>query len=122
MIALLVEDEPLTAMLADGILRDLGYVVLEARTKGAADKLLMEEGGFTLLFTDVELADGSSGVELAFEVAETRPDVLIVVTSGSQRPSRLPNGAQFMPKRYTDLHLRDVVATASRRRQTTKSR
>lgn len=34
MIALLIEDEPLIAMLAGGILRDLDYPVFEARTKG----------------------------------------------------------------------------------------
>ncbi|MGQ2906287.1 MAG: response regulator [Neoaquamicrobium sediminum] len=109
MVALLVEDEPLTAMLAAGILRDIGYVVFEARTMGEADKLLLQGSRFNLLFTDIELADGSSGVELAFKVAESQPDIHIIVTSGRQRPAILPDKADFMAKPYTDRNLREMA-------------
>jgi CheY-like chemotaxis protein len=101
LIALLVEDEPLIAMLADGILRDLGYMVFEARTRGEALAVLADEDSVTLLFTDVQLADGSSGVELSHEVANDRPDIRIVVTSGRTLPAALPVGAKFVPKPYT---------------------
>lgn len=108
MVALLVEDEPLTAMLAAGILRDIGYVVFEARTKGEADRLL-EESEFNLLFTDIELADGSSGVELAFDVAESQPDIHILVTSGRPRPAILPDKADFIAKPYSVRNLREMA-------------
>lgn len=110
MVALLVEDEPLIAMLAGSILRDLGYVVHEARTKGEADQLLLEESGFSLLFTDIELADGSSGVDLAMEVAKSHPAIRIVVTSGRNKPAVLPDGAQFVPKPYTERQLSNAFA------------
>lgn len=45
MIALLVEDEPLIAMLAGSILRDLGYAFFEARTKGEAMSILSKDTG-----------------------------------------------------------------------------
>ena len=47
MIALPVEDEPLIAMLAGGIFRDLDYPVFEARTKGEPFRLrdLLRERG-----------------------------------------------------------------------------
>jgi CheY-like chemotaxis protein len=105
MIALVVEDEPLTAMLAASLLRDFGYKVFEARTVGEALSVLEKEQGFTLLFSDIELADGSSGVDLATEVAEAHPDIRIVVTSGRSRPATLPNGAQFVPKPYSEQQL-----------------
>ena len=105
MIALLVEDEPLIAMLAGSILRDFGYTVFEARTRGEAMSILSTEHGITLLFTDIELADGSSGVDLAGEVARLHPNIRIVVTSGRHRPAVLPDGAQFVPKPYTECHL-----------------
>ena len=105
MIALLVEDEPLTAMLAGSILRDFGYTVFEARTKTEAIRYLSTKPGFTLLFTDIELADGSSGADLAHEVARLHPKIRIVVTSGRQQAAVLPDGAQFVSKPYTERHL-----------------
>lgn len=109
MIALLVEDEPLIAMLANGILLDLGYIVFEARTKGEALTVLANEHGVTLLFTDVQLADGSSGVDLSNEVANDRPDIRIVVTSGRTLPAVLPEGARFVPKPYTAHQLATAI-------------
>lgn len=109
MVALLVEDEPLTAMLAAGILRDIGYVVFEARTKEEADKLLLGEIEYNLLLTDVELADGSSGAELAFEVARSQPDIHILVTSGRPRPAILPDKADFLSKPYSERSLREMA-------------
>lgn len=105
MIALLVEDEPLVAMLAESILRDLGYIVFEARTMTEALAVLSKEQGIALLVTDIELADGSSGVELAGEVVRLHPDIRIVVTSGRHHHAVLPEGAQFVPKPYTANHL-----------------
>jgi DNA-binding NtrC family response regulator len=80
--ALVVEDEPLIAMLAREMLTDFGYTVFEARTAGDALGILSLEDGITLLFTDIDLADGSSGVDLAKEIARIRPEISIVVTSG----------------------------------------
>lgn len=109
MIALLVEDEPLIAMLGLSILKDMGYDVFEARTKDEALSVLSHEAGITLLFTDVQLADGSSGADLAHVVAADRPDVHIVVTSGHKRPAVLPDGTAFLPKPYTVSQLASVV-------------
>jgi CheY-like chemotaxis protein len=105
LIALLVEDEPLIAMLACGILRELGYTVFEASTKGEALLVLANEAGVTLLFTDVQLADGSSGIDLSHKVANDWPHIRIVVTSGRMLPTVLPDGAKFVPKPYTARQL-----------------
>ena len=109
MIALLVEDEPLVAMIGLSILKDMGYAVFEARTRDEALSVLSHEAGITLLFTDVQLADGSSGAALAHDVAKDRPDIRIVVTSGRKRPAVLPDGTAFLPKPYTDSQLVSVV-------------
>jgi two-component system, response regulator PdtaR len=105
LIALLVEDEPLIAMHAAGILHDLGYMVFEARTKGEALTILANEDSVTLLFTDVQLADGSSGLDLSHQVAKDRPEIRIVVTSGRTVPTHLPGNAIFVSKPYTSDHL-----------------
>lgn len=110
MIALVVEDEPLIAMLAAGIMKDFGYTVFEARTKSEALAVLSKGCGITLLFTDIELADGSSGLDLATEVSKTQSAINIVVTSGRRKPAVLPDGAQFVPKPYTEDHLAAAFA------------
>lgn len=102
MTALLVEDEPLIAWLAIGILQDLGYIVFEARTKHEALAVLGREAGIALLFTDEQLADGSLGSELARQVSNDHPDIRIVITSGCKRPESMPDGAVFVPKPYTE--------------------
>ncbi len=105
LIALLVEGEPLTAMLTAGILRDFGYVVLQARTKSEAMAVIAREKNVAVLFTDVDLADGSSGTDLSYQVALQNPNTRIVVTSDRGRPDTLPRGARFVPKPYTDTQL-----------------
>lgn len=108
-IALLVEDEPLIAMDGCEIMQDLGFEVLEARTESEALAVLGVESRVTLLFTDIDLADGSSGLDLAHEFARLRPGVPIIVTSGRFRPIALPAGARFLPKPYSDSDLAAAI-------------
>jgi CheY-like chemotaxis protein len=107
--ALVVEDEPLIAMVACDMLQDLGYTVFEATTRSEAAAILAETRGVTLLFTDIELADGSSGVDLAREVARGYPEIRIVITSGRTGPNAIPDGARFIPKPYAQQHLASAL-------------
>ncbi len=100
-IALVVEDEPLIAMLACDLLQELGYIVFEARTCREAMVLLATVEGISLVFTDVDLADGSSGAELAVVVKHAFPSAHIVVTSGRVKPPTLLDSISFIPKPYT---------------------
>ncbi|GAK72606.1 putative two-component response regulator [Agrobacterium rubi TR3 = NBRC 13261] len=109
-IALVVEDEPLIAMLACDLLSDLGYIVFEARTSKEAMEVLTDVEGILILFTDVDLADGSSGVDLAVLAKQQFPTVRIVVTSGRVKPATLPDSVPFIPKPYS----RECLTTALR--------
>jgi len=108
-VALLVEDEPMIAMMASDILTDMGYTVFEADTRDDALSLLAVEQGFTLLFTDIDLADGSSGVDVAVVFARMNPGMPIVATSGHNRPAGLPDGVKFVPKPYTHGDLENAL-------------
>ncbi|MBW8284023.1 MAG: response regulator [Rhizobium sp.] len=99
--ALVVEDEPLIAMLACDMLHDMGHIVLEARTCKEAMALMETVDGISLVFTDVDLADGSSGAGLAVLVRHQFPTVRIVVTSGRVKPLMLPDSVPFISKPYT---------------------
>lgn len=108
-IALLVEDEPLIALDGCEIMEDLGFEVLEARTELEALAILGVESRITLLFTDIDLADGSSGMDLAREFARLRPGVPIIITSGRVRPSALPASARFLLKPYSDYEVAAAI-------------
>ncbi len=119
-IVLLVEDEPLIAMIGCEMMEDLGFEVVEARTEMEALAVLGVEKDVVLLFTDIDLADGSSGIELAREFARLRPGVPIIITSGRFRPNALPAGARFLPKPYSDYDLAAAIlpdTDMSRRRR-----
>ena len=64
------------------ILGELGYNVLQAHDGPAALRDLEEFGDIDLLFTDVVLPGGMTGVDLAREVARRRPQVKVLLTTG----------------------------------------
>ncbi|KAF0246391.1 MAG: PAS/PAC sensor hybrid histidine [Planctomycetota bacterium] len=107
---LVVEDEPRVRALAVRVLREIGYTVLEAEDPAHAIRLAeTDKREIHLLFTDV-LLPGLSGPEIARRFTTARPRSRVLFTSGhfdSAVPgSRLPEGASFLPKPFTD----DVLA------------
>ncbi len=64
-----------------------------------------------LLFTDIELPGGMDGLGLAEEVHGVRPDVELIVTSGTSdiADSDLPDHGTFLSKPYRTEHLQNVV-------------
>lgn len=79
---LVVEDQLKVRRLARRILTRLGYCVLDAGDGNAALALLAETLDIDLLFTDIVLPGGMSGIELA-EAAQARyPELRVLYTSG----------------------------------------
>src|SRR5437588_12438630 len=79
---LFVEDEPLIRMDMAEFLRECGYRVHEASTAVEAIEALRAKYLVDLVFTDINLPDGVSGLELADWVEHNRPEVGVVVTTG----------------------------------------
>jgi PAS domain S-box-containing protein len=79
---LVVEDDDRVRRLTSARLKTLGYRVLEAANGAAALKLLDEVGDIDLVFTDLVMPGGMSGLDLARRVREARPDARIILTSG----------------------------------------
>jgi CheY-like chemotaxis protein len=77
-----VEDERDLRTYTTEALRDLGYRVLEAADATAALEILEQHPEVELLFTDVVLAGGMNGRALADEVAQRRPGLPILFTTG----------------------------------------
>lgn len=99
---LLVEDDPIVLDSTACLLTDGGC---DVRCACSADEALacLEEGPApAVLVTDIGLASGPSGLELARTVAERWPGVKLLIVSGEQRPAReeYPERALFFTKPY----------------------
>jgi PAS domain S-box-containing protein len=79
---LVVEDEPSVRQFVCSRLASLGYKVKAVATGLEALKVLDRDKGYDLLFTDVMLPQGMSGVELAERAREVSPRLKVLLTSG----------------------------------------
>jgi CheY-like chemotaxis protein len=79
---LAVEDNPLVRRSTVRRLEALGFKVIEAESGLAAVKLLEDGSAVDLVFSDVVMPGGMSGLDLAQWIRETRPALKIVLTSG----------------------------------------
>jgi DNA-directed RNA polymerase specialized sigma24 family protein/CheY-like chemotaxis protein len=91
---LIIEDEPLTAAHLEALVTSLGHDVTGvARTHGAALKLAHDRKP-DLILSDIQLADGSSGVEAVNEILGEFEAPVIFVTG---HPEMLLTGAKPEP-------------------------
>ena len=91
---LIIEDEPLIAMDLKQIVSELGHrVPLIARTKTQAMEAMQRcEPG--LILADIQLADGSSGLDAISEILQTRGLPVVFITAF---PERLLTGTRPEP-------------------------
>ena len=81
-VVLVVEDEDDLRDVAAGLLSDLGYGVLMANSGPEALEVLKSEAEIDLLFTDIVMPGGLTGVQLYEAARELRPDIPVLYTSG----------------------------------------
>jgi PAS domain S-box-containing protein len=103
---LVVEDDEDVRSYSTGILRELGYTVLEAPQAAAALQLLERHREIRLLFTDVGLPGGMNGRQLADAARQMRPDLKVLFTTGYARNAivhdgRLDPGVALLTKPFT---------------------
>ena len=110
----IIEDEPLIALDLELLLQSLGHhVVRVARTeRQAIDAVLQTRPG--LVLADIQLADGSSGLDAVNEILRTLPVPVIFVTAF---PERLLTGTKPEPtflvrKPYHRDALKAVISQA----------
>jgi len=108
-VILVVEDEQRVRHLSVDALRELGYTVLSAPTPSEALKIAREQPVISLLFTDVVMPE-MDGRKLADAIAEIRPGIPVIFTTGYTRNSvvhngRLDAGVNFLAKPYSIAQL-----------------
>jgi two-component system, cell cycle sensor histidine kinase and response regulator CckA len=115
---LLVEDEGAVREFAVSVLRNLGYRVLQACSGVDALEVWKWHGPrISLLFTDLVMPDGMSGVELATRLRREKPVLKIVLTSGYTNEATTgglptPPGTHFIHKPYKPQALAQAVRDA----------
>lgn len=94
---LIAEDEILIRGMAAEHLRDAGFSVIEAASAAEAVDVLESGEAVDLLFTDIAMPGLMNGVMLVRWVYVHRPDVPVVLASGSSTHARsLPRERLFL--------------------------
>ncbi len=110
---LLVEDEALILEMMSEILEASGFEVHAATNAGDALRQLAEGVAVDILFTDINLAGGLDGSELAVLAREIRPELPVVYASGgvtALNPLRAVPGSTFVPKPYDPTKICELLS------------
>jgi CheY-like chemotaxis protein len=79
---LVVEDDEQVLALTVEMLSELKYQVVTARDAAAALDILRSDEPVDVMFSDVVMPGGLSGVQLAQQACEVRPNLKVLLTSG----------------------------------------
>jgi signal transduction histidine kinase/ActR/RegA family two-component response regulator/HAMP domain-containing protein len=115
---LVVEDELVLRDMAQLILQDCGYHVLEAGSGAEALQVWEQHSSsIDLVLTDMVMPGGMSGRELAVKLVGSHPRLKIIFTSGYSVEETNTDffrrgGATFLQKPYTRVDLAKAVRTA----------
>jgi len=110
---LVVEDDDAVRELTVEMLRNLGYAVTTAANAAEALEVLRGDAPIDLLFSDVVMPGGISGVSLAREAAKLRPGLRTLLTSGYVAEGALMEANEFplIDKPYDVAGLSAVLRT-----------
>lgn len=97
---LLVEDEELVRRYSTRILQDAGYNVLAVDNAVEAMKVLNKAPEIQLLFTDIVMPGGMTGVELAIKARSLYPSLPVIYTSGHNNNAALRQGSLAPHEHY----------------------
>jgi two-component system cell cycle sensor histidine kinase/response regulator CckA len=112
---LLAEDEPMLREIVRFQLENAGYTVLEAHDgKEAMEVARKHTGKIDLLLTDVLMTGGTNGLELAAQIAPTRPELKVLYMTGYTADVIDTKGAanvqdKVLQKPFTAVSLRNKI-------------
>ncbi|MFJ6023347.1 PAS domain-containing protein [Brevundimonas sp. NPDC092305] len=89
---LVIDDEPTVRMLVVEVLREQGYVAIEAADGPAGLRILESEARIDLLISDVGLPGGMNGRQVADAARIKRPDLKVLFITGYAENAAVGNG------------------------------
>lgn len=111
---LLVEDDPGVREYASGVLIEIGYQVISASDGETALRVVAGPERIDLMFTDVVMASGLNGRQLADQALAVRPSMPVLFTTGYTRNAIMHHGVldpdvQLLNKPYTRCELANKI-------------
>jgi nitrogen-specific signal transduction histidine kinase/CheY-like chemotaxis protein len=115
---LVVEDDQRVRRVSVRRLKELGYAVIEADSGSAALLVINREEPIDVLFTDIVMPGGITGIDLAHEARRRRPELKILFTSGYAEPAAvkgsITTNVSWLGKPHSinelDAKLRELLA------------
>ncbi|RVT91301.1 response regulator [Sphingomonas crocodyli] len=107
--ALIVEDSPILGPMMADMLEELGHSSTIIGDEPSAIACLEAEQ-FSLLVSDLTLANGGSGLNVAREALRRQPSLKVVVVSGRERPDDLPAGISYLAKPFSLSQFNAAIA------------
>ncbi len=110
---LVVDDEPLVAMLIIDVLGDLGFNTLQAADGQSGLEMLRSNRAVDLLITDIGLPGGMNGRQFAELARQEHPRLkLLFITGYAERSLAgvLPTGSQLIAKPFSIDTLANTIA------------
>jgi PAS domain S-box-containing protein len=116
-VVLVVEDNASVRSMTIARLEELGHDVIEADGASTALAILDDGRAVDVLFTDVVMPGGMSGLDLAFRARELRPDIGVILASGYPASFHASEGfvGEMLQKPYRDEDLATAIKRARSR-------
>lgn len=110
-LVLVVEDEPLLRINAVEMVEEAGYAAIEAHDAFEAVRILERRPDIRIVFTDIEMPGGMTGVLLAAAIRDRWPPIEIILTSGAVTPAAelMPERGVFLAKPYSQSQLESAL-------------
>jgi two-component system NtrC family sensor kinase len=106
---LVVEDQERVREIVVQVLREHGYVAIEARTGDEALAILSGHPEIALIFTDVRMPKGHDGIAVVAEARRLYPDIKVVFATGDPDRLRHFKGGTILRKPYRARQILDAV-------------
>jgi PAS domain S-box-containing protein len=112
---LIVEDDTLVAELAAGMLSELGFECTVTHSAKEALETLAGGAKPKLIFTDIVMPGGISGIELARKVRDRFPELPVLLTTGYSEQVGGNHGFPVLQKPYEMEHLATALGNVLKR-------
>ncbi len=117
-LVLVVEDNPAVRRMTATRLNALGYGVLEAGTVEEANAAIDGGTEIALVFSDMMMPGGQTGLDLAWRLRRERPDLPVLLTTGyagEMTDAEIVDGFALLRKPYRQEELAIAVTTVMAR-------
>ena len=111
---LIIEDEPLISMQLEGLVTDLGHTVVGTAATHAQALEIFERAPAGLVLADIQLADGSSGIDAVEDLLKFGDVPVIFITAYPERllTGERPEPTYLVTKPFQEATVRAAISQA----------